>query len=111
MSPCTTRIRSGADAKLVGDKLRERGAQALTVRTGADPQFDKPGRVHRQLDRFPAERHAHAARGEGRRAVAGALGEGRKADAEIAAFRAGALLTLAEAGRSSAFTAMSSVCR
>ena len=63
------------DAKLVGDKLRERGAKALTVGTGADPQFDISGRVHRHLDRFPAERHAHAAGGEGGRAVAGALGK------------------------------------
>ena len=73
------------NAKLVGDDLGERGAQALTVRAGADAQFDKAGRVHRQLDRFPARRHAHAARGERGRAVAGALGKSRKADAEITA--------------------------
>src|SRR6202167_1082289 len=41
------------DADLVGDNLGKRGAQSLTVRTGADPKFDETGRIHRQLDGLP----------------------------------------------------------
>ena len=86
----------GRDADLVGDDLRQRGAQALAVRRGADARLDEAGRIDRDDHRLPAGRDLHAARGKGRAAVAGALGEGRKADAEIAALGARFFLPLAE---------------
>ncbi len=74
-------VRRGAE--LVGDDLRQRGAQALAVRGSSDPRLDEAGRVHRHLDGFPAGRHFHAAGGEGRRAVSGALRKSREAETEI----------------------------
>ena len=89
-------MRSGAmpsSSAMICDKRR---AQPLPVRRGADARFDAAGRVHAEIDGFPARRHLHAARGEGRRAVAGALGKRREAEAEIAALRARLRLARAE---------------
>ena len=86
----------GRDAELVGDDLRQRRAQALAVRRGADAGLDEAGRVDGENHGFPAGRDRHAARGKGGTAVAGALGEGRKADAEMAASGARLFLPLAE---------------
>jgi hypothetical protein len=64
----------------------------------ADARFDESRRVHRDFYRFPARCDLHAARGEGRAAVAGALRKGRKADAEVSALRACGLLSGTERG-------------
>jgi hypothetical protein len=74
-------MRSGV--QLVGDDLRQGGAQALPVRRSADAGFHESGGVHGKVDGLPARRHFHAARREGRSAVAGALGEGRDAEPEM----------------------------
>ena len=101
----------GRDADLVGDDLRQRGAQALAVRRGADARLDEAGRIDGDDHRLPAGRDLHAARGEGRAAVAGALGEGRKADAEIAALARAPLSAACERpARRWPSTAISSVC-
>ncbi len=76
------------DADLVGDDLRQRGAEALAVRRRADARFHAAGRIDADDHRFPARHDLGAARREGRAAVAGALGESRKADAEMAPLRA-----------------------
>ena len=76
----------GRDAELVGDDLRQRGAQALSVRRRADARLDEAGGIDADNDGFPTRRDFHAARGKRRTAVAGALAECGKADAEMAAF-------------------------
>src|SRR5437773_9546248 len=86
------------DADLVGNDLRQRGAQSLSMRGGADPRLDETGGVDGEVHRLPARRDLHAARGERRASVAGALGKGGKTDPEIAALLACLLLPLAKRG-------------
>src|SRR4029077_19419957 len=74
----------------------ERRFKSLAVRARADACLDEAGRIHDDFDGFPARRDRHAARGEGRAAIAGALGKSCKADAEKALLRAGIALPRAK---------------
>ncbi len=91
------------DAQLIGNDLRQSGAQALAMRGGADPRFDEPRWIHPHLDGFPAGCDVHPARRKGRRAVAGAFGEGAEPYSDKPAAHARLPLTGAEAGKADRF--------
>jgi len=108
VSPCTILMRLRRRAELIGDDLRERGAQALSVRGKRRSRLDEAD-GSMVISTVSQRASPHAARGERLRAIAGALAECGDAETEIAAFRARLQLASTKRRHATALTAASMV--